>query len=198
MFPLVETIKIFNGIPQNLYWHQLRLDNSFQKLFGMKSKLKISECLLIPDNYKKGLVKARFLYNKESFNCEFTNYTMPRINSIKLVTDDEIEYSLKFTDRDNINKLLLLKEDCDDILIIKNGRVTDTSTANIVFYDGNNWITPAKPLLKGTSRERLLHEGKIIAKEIMTDDISSFSHFKLINAMNDFDLQTNLDVSIIK
>lgn len=198
MYPLVETIKIKDGVPQNLLWHQKRFEKSYLKLFGMKSKLKISECLSIPIQYKKGLVKARFLYSKQSSTCEFANYKSQKVKSLKIVFDDSIDYSLKYTDRECINKLLLLKEDCDDILIIKNGRVTDTSTANIVFYDGNKWITPAKPLLKGTTRERLLHEGKIITKEIMIDNISSFSHFKLINAMNDFDLGINLDISIIK
>lgn len=198
MCHLVETIKIIDGIPQNLYWHKNRLEKSFLKIFKSESKIKINECLSIPDQYKKGIIKARFLYNENSFACEFSNYASSKISSIKIVLDNQIDYSFKFADRKSINKLLLLKDDCDDILIIKNGRVTDTSIANIVFYDRKRWITPSQPLLEGTCRARLLSEGRIEVDEVMVNDIKLFSQFKLINAMNEFDSQESYDIKIIK
>ncbi len=198
MYHLVETIKIIDGIPQSLYWHQNRLEKSFLKLFKSESKIKIDECLSIPDQYKTGIVKARFLYNENSFACEFSNYASPKISSIKIVVDNQIDYSFKYADRKSINKLLLLKDDCDDILIIKNKRITDTSIANIVFYNGNRWITPSQPLLEGTCRARLLSEGGIEVDEIMMNDIKLFSQFKLINAMNEFDSQESYEIKIIK
>lgn len=91
-----------------------------------------------------------------------------------------------------------MKDDCDDILIIKNKRITDTSIANIVFYNGNRWITPSQPLLEGTCRARLLSEGGIEVDEIMMNDIKLFSQFKLINAMNEFDSQESYEIKIIK
>ena len=66
-----------------------------------------------------------------------------------------MNYDLKYFDRkifDDLKKNIK----ADDILIIKNGFITDTSIANILFFDGKKWITPKKPLLKGTVRERLL------------------------------------------
>ena len=70
-----------------------------------------------------------------------------------MIDNDDICYPYKYTDRDNINRLIELRGDCDDILIIKNGMVTDSSYANVVFRDLNgNWVTPSTFLLPGTIR----------------------------------------------
>ena len=39
-----------------------------------------------------------------------------------------------------------------DILIVKNDKITDTSYANITFWDGNSWLTPARRISPRTSR----------------------------------------------
>ena len=76
-----------------------------------------------------------------------------------------------------------MKEKCDDILIVMNGLITDTSLSNLVFYNGATWVTPKKPLLKGTCRERLLEEGQITECDIHVNEINRFIGCKLINAM---------------
>ena len=76
-----------------------------------------------------------------------------------MIENNKICYSLKLTDRSQINRLLKQKGNYDDILIVKNGFITDTSISNIIFYNGSKWITPAAPLLKGTCRDKLLKEG---------------------------------------
>ena len=61
------------------------------------------------------------------------------------------------------DKLMELRGDKDDILIIKNGKVTDTSYANVVLSDKEGkCITPNSTyLLHGTRRASLLKSGKI-------------------------------------
>lgn len=81
------------------------------------------------------------------------------------------------------------KSECDDILIIKNGVVSDTSFANIIFFDGQRWVTPKIPLLEGTCRARLIANNTIISQEITLNDLKLFSKFMIINAMLDFDTQ---------
>jgi 4-amino-4-deoxychorismate lyase len=100
-----------------------------------------------------------------------------------VIENNKIYYSLKFTDRSQINGLLKQKGDYDDILIVKNGFITDTSISNIVFYNGNEWTTPATPLLKGTCRDKLLKEGKIKEEIIKINDLHKLKSFCLINAM---------------
>jgi 4-amino-4-deoxychorismate lyase len=94
-----------------------------------------------------------------------------------------IVYDYKFTNRDSINELFKQKGTCDDILIVKDGLVTDTSFANIAFFDGMNWLTPEKPLLQGTCRERLISEHQIFPKMITVDKIFEYKYFTIFNAM---------------
>ena len=84
-------------------------------------------------------------------------------------------------------------------MIVKNGMVTDSSICNIVFFDGHKWITPESPLLKGTTRERLIKSGRIKQHNIRVSEISNYQYFKLINAMRDFDDIREIEViNIIK
>ena len=198
MYPLVETIKIINGKPQNLEWHQKRYNYSHMTIFGRPPEMVLEDVIKVPVNFRSGVVKCRFLYNTDSFTAEFQNYIKREINSLKIVVDNNIEYGHKFTDRSSINNLLDRKGDCEDILIIKDGKVTDTSFSNIVFYDGRGWYTPSSPLLKGTARERLLKTGKILSRDITRDDLKLFSGCRLINSMLDFEDQRMFVISGIK
>jgi 4-amino-4-deoxychorismate lyase len=83
-------------------------------------------------------------------------------------------------------KLLGLRADCDDIIIIKDGYVTDTSFSNLVFSEGEQLFTPSSFLLNGTKRQQLLRDGKIKEKEIKMADINKYSNVFLINSMADF------------
>jgi len=198
MFPLFESIRIIEGELQNLGWHQKRFEQSYEKLFGIKTNSKLYSKIRIPAEYKRGNVKLRFLYNKDSYAYNFSKYTPVKIYTLKMVIKNNIDYSLKYTDRSDLNYLFELRGDCEDILIIKNGLITDSSISNIVFYDGKSWVTPLKPLLKGACRERLIPEGKISPIDITVDDLKNFSKFKLINAMRDFEEQEGSDISGIK
>ncbi len=197
MFPLVETIKILGGTAHNLDLHQSRMDSSYEKLYGSKNIFELNEIIDIPIGYKKDKVKLRFLYNQHSFKAGYSDYSPKPLKTLQCVYDNEISYSLKYTDRSKINNLLLQKSDCDDILIVKNGFITDSSYTNIVFFDGNNWVTPVTPLLYGTAREKLIRIGKIKTEFIKIEDLNRFSHFKLINAMLDFEEQDKIDINNI-
>jgi len=65
------------------------------------------------------------------------------------------------------------------------GKVTDSSYANIIFFDGRQWLTPSTYLLNGTCRQRLLKEGKIKEAPIHYTDIHQFEQIGFINAMLD-------------
>jgi len=84
------------------------------------------------------------------------------------------------------------RQNFDDVLIVKQGYITDTSYSNIVFWDGEKWITPETFLLPGTQRSRLIQEGLIFPAEVKPADIKYFSHAKLINAMLDFNLTPSI------
>jgi 4-amino-4-deoxychorismate lyase len=120
----------------------------------------------------------------------YHEYKKREISSLKLVYCDDISYRFKSTCRDRLSELYALRDECDDVLIVKNSLITDTSIANIAFFDSIRWVTPASPLLKGTTREKLLREGKIFEENIHVDDLERFSKVALMNAMIDFDIIT--------
>ena len=197
MFPLLETINIENGIPLNLDYHQHRFEASYFKFYKKMTNLKLKKLITVPDEYTKGTVKLRFLYNEKQCFCQYNFYELEAINSLKIIQNDNIDYSLKWVDRSAFNVLLKQKGNADDILIIKNGRVTDTSFSNIVFEYQNQWITPLFPLLNGTARSRLLVEKKITQQDILLEDLPAFSSYKLINAMRDFDTAPKIPITEI-
>jgi len=197
MYPLIETIKIQNGTPMNLQSHQERLDDSYQKIYKSESGFILNDIISVPKEFTSGIVKLRFLYNRKSFKIEYQNYIKKKIKTLKIIHDNNIYYPLKFTDRSCLAQLLKQKQNCDDILIIKNGMITDSSYTNIVFFDSKEWITPTTPLLQGTAITKLIKENKIKEKPIKLEDISKFKSFKLINAMIDFEEQKALDIKNI-
>lgn len=197
MFRLLESIRLQNGNFHRLSYHQQRMDRSVKELFGERNPINLFESLKeykLPS--KTGLFKCRVVYTKQIESVEFIPYETKPVNSLKVVYDQEIEYEHKYTDRNKIGALFNQRQFCDDILIIKNGFVTDSSYSNVIFYDGVNWITPNTPLLKGTMRQFLLDTAEIKTGPIQVQDISSFKSFRLINAMLAFD-GPEIDVSKI-
>lgn len=208
MSQLLETIRIEDGKFSLLAYHQQRMNHSRKELFGCKNEIDLVKILqawtLEAENApppfrasspEKSLFKCRIIYSEYVENIEFTPYQLPGIRSLKIVIDNQINYSYKFNNRTRINKLFEKRENCDDILIVKNGLITDTSFANILFYNGKKWLTPAHPLLKGTRRVYLLDKELIETANIRLEDLKYFEKARLINAMMKF--EDNLDISIL-
>ena len=187
MCPLVESIKLKDGQIQNLDYHQIRMNQSMDELFPDTAKIYLAEAISIPENCKSGVFKVRIPYGETIEKIEFAPYVFRPLQSLKVVNHESIDYHLKFTDRQILQELFALRGGCDDIIIIKNGLVTDSFVANLLFFDGSCWFTPATPLLKGTKRQYLLDLGIISEKEIRKEDISAYQKVGVINAMIDFD-----------
>jgi 4-amino-4-deoxychorismate lyase len=180
---LLESIKLSEGNFSNLFYHEQRMVRSLHLLCGIHEDLNL-EAFLTSLNYPKtGLYKCRIVYDETSREVEFLPYVPKPVQSLKLVEHDRISYEFKYADRKTIDKLFSMRQECDDILIVKRGHVTDCSFSNIIFRRGNHWYTPWSALLKGTQRQRLIEENKLIEEEIRLKDIRSFDTFKLINAM---------------
>ena len=181
-----EALKVKNGQFYDLSLHDDRINRTIRHFFGIDSPFAISD-ITIPKEYKTGLVKCRIEYNKQILSVDFTPYSFRNISKLKIVTDNEIDYTYKWADRSALNRLVAEKEDCDDILIIKNGLVTDTSFANVVFEDESGLYTPTTFLLNGTKRQSLLQQSIIKEREIRLEDISNYTTLHIINTMVDLE-----------
>ena len=187
MCQLVESIKLKDGVIQNLEYHQMRMNRSMDELFPESPKINLERAITIPENCNSGIFKVRVLYGNSVQKIEIEPYTFRTIQSLKVVHHDSINYHLKYTDRQILQELLAQRENYDDIIIIKNGLVTDSFAANLLFFDGETWVTPNSPLLKGTKRQLLIDQGFVFEKKIRVEDIRSYLKVGLINAMIEFE-----------
>ena len=183
---LFETIKIQNGKSFFLDYHQNRLNSSRFKLFGFKNRL---ELRLSPP--KEGLFRCKVLYEKKIEDISYFSYTPKKIESLKVISSN-IDYSFKYANRESFNTLLEKNSSFDEVIIEKNGYLTDTTISNIAFLSSNGWITPKKPLLEGTTRKRLIKKGFLIEKEIKKEEIKEYSKVALMNAMIGFKILNNI------
>jgi 4-amino-4-deoxychorismate lyase len=184
---LIESIKLLDGEFCNLFYHEQRMNRSLKTLCGDQDHFNLEEFLHRLEIPRQGLYKCRLVYDDTTREVEFAPYKINPAKSLRVVEHDRINYEFKYTDRKTINRLFELRKDCDDILIVKRGMVTDTSIANIVFRKNGQWVTPWSALLKGTQRQKLLDRNLIKEEEIRLEDIKSFETFRLINAMLEFD-----------
>ncbi|HEY9129669.1 MAG TPA: aminotransferase class IV family protein [Sulfurovum sp.] len=192
---LLETIKIEEGEIHNLSYHQARCTKSRQKLFKCSDILDLSTIIDAPET---GLYRCRILYAETLHSIEYIPYAPKKIETLKIVPSN-IEYSFKYANRDALNALLETNNDVDEVIIEKNGLLTDTTLSNIAFFDGTKWFTPEKPLLEGTMRAKLIDEGFLQTKEIRQNELTDYSQVALINAMLGFKI-LNIDAiqNIIK
>ena len=191
---LLETIRCENGRPYHLSYHQQRVDRSLKEL-GYAVRYDLASLIKVPD---ESLYRCRIIYDERAFSIEYLPYQKRAIRKLQLVEADGLDYALKYADRSALDRLFAQKGDADDILIVKDGLITDTSIANIAFFDGERWLTPKDPLLKGTTRARLLDEKMIFESEIRLQDLEKFTGFALLNAMVGFDEIKNGIISPLK
>lgn len=187
MYPLLESICIKNGQILHSEWHIKRYTHSIFQYYQQKPQYELFKNITIP--YNKGIYKLRILYNLFSKIWEIIPHNPQTINSLKLVesSEENLNYNLKYSNREVLDKLYQQRANCDDILIIKQGLITDSSRHNILLFDGKSWHTPDSPLIYGTCRARLLAQKCIIPRLITPKQLkSNYSHFKLINCMQDF------------
>lgn len=143
----------------------------------------MSQALAIPATVGQGVFKARLVYGKTVESITFTPYTPRLVRTLTPVVADALEYPYKYADRSALEACLSLKGEADDILLIKQGFVTDTSYSNIIVCLNGQWLTPSTFLLNGTCRQRLLHEGLIREAPIRLEDLTDCREIRLINAM---------------
>ncbi|MBX2901781.1 MAG: aminotransferase class IV [Cyclobacteriaceae bacterium] len=183
MCRLVESIYLNNGVFRNLRYHQARMEQAATNLFSKPHLWDLEEVLKSVVVPATGLYKVRFVYDLRAYKVEFVPYQFRAITTLKKIEADDLRYEYKYEDRAALASLWEQRGPCDEILIIKNGKVTDTSYANLAFKYGHQWLTPVAPLLNGTMRQYLIDTKKIYAADIEAGDLEKFECVKLINAM---------------
>lgn len=183
-----ETIKCEDNEVFNLEYHNKRVANTIAKNFDLSE-------YIYPINEK--LLRCKVIYNEdEIIDINYFEYKKREIKSFKIVNNNEIEYSKKYLNREELDNLYNKKDNCDEVIIFKNNLLTDTSIANIAIYYENIWITPKTPLLYGTTRQRYIDEGFLKQSDITLEMLNKASKIALLNAMVDFDILEDYSFSL--
>ncbi len=183
MCRLIETIRIEDGQPALLGYHQRRFDFARATLYPDAQPIELETILDIPPGLQSGVAKARVTYGRSIERVEFSPYQMRPIRSLMVVYSDTIRYPHKYADRNALHQLFEQRMACDDILIVKNGRITDTYYCNIVVENAEGRFTTDTPLLSGTRRAYLLDQNVIRSRPLHLQDLAEFHTLYLINAM---------------
>jgi len=182
IFPFFETIRVEYGSIQNLNLHLNRMHETCSEAYGDFLHENIFERIQLPDT---GIHRLNIWYNRMDTEVKKTLYTPVPVNTVALVScEPDFDYRRKYTNREVLNNLLKSASGADEIIIFKNGFVTDTSKANIVFEKDGKLYTPDTYLLNGTMRQYLLKTGKMIEKAIRVEDIPDYEKMYFINALN--------------
>lgn len=193
-----ETICVKNRKPINLSYHEARLNKTRKSLFGFTDSWNLEELISIPDHITDAYYKCRLAYSETINNVKWEHYNFRTITKIQRLYDDTIDYSYKYDDRTLLNNLYEKRGEAEEILIIKNGMVTDTLYCNVAFLKDGQWFTPDSPLLPGTQRAFLLDSGIIHEAQISENDIADYSHVRLFNAMVNWENSTVLEINAIQ
>ena len=105
-----------------------------------------------------------------------------RIASVALVRADGLDYRYKYADRSTLEELRR-GSGCDEVVLLQEGFLTDSSFSNIVLGDASGLYTPDRPLLAGTRRAELLRTGRVTARPIRAEELKHYAYLWFVNAM---------------
>lgn len=194
MYRFIESIQLNQGQFKRLDFHQARMNEVRKLFFPSKDSINLTGYLNNTDFPCDGLLKCRIVYDSEIRLVEFIPYSKREIHTLKLVNSDIESYPYKPENRTGYNLAFEQRANCDDVIIVRNGLLTDSSYCNIALFDGNCWVTPRTPLIHGVNRAELLVNKKIQEKDISVDDLKNYTQIALFNAMIEFGeiiLETN-------
>jgi len=186
MCQFFESIKTKDGLIFRLKYHQLRVNKAFEIYYPTMQPISLFDELNKLNIPQEGTYKCRIVYSETVQSVEITPYIMREIKSLKLVETYLESYKYKIEDRTVYKAAFEQRAGCDDVLLYKNGLLTDTSYSNIALFDGENWHTPQFPLLYGTNRAELIERGTIVEKDIRVSDLKKYQRIALFNAMIEF------------
>lgn len=187
MCRFIETVRIVEGKVCNSFYHEARMNATLHHFHGAVPLLRLSAHLSGLDSMPK-LVKWRFIYDRHGiYESSFAPYRIRTVRTLQTVCDDTVDYTYKSVDRTQLLRLKERQGNADEILIVKDGYITDTSYTNVAFWNGSRWITPKTPLLRGTMRAYLLDKGLLTEQNVRLADLHRYSSIALFNAMIDLE-----------
>lgn len=194
MCRFIETIRLENGKVRFPEDHEKRMNATREHFWPGRAPLHLTD--YIQPEQMSGRVRCRVTYDREIRSVEYFAYQPRMVRSLQCVETSGADYHYKYADRSVLDALFAQRGNADDVLLLNNGILTDTSIANVALWNGSEWHTPDIPLLEGTHRSRLLRYGLLKPRTIRLEDLPDYQSITLFNAMLDFG-EVQLPVSAI-
>lgn len=186
MCRFIETLRIEGGQIYNVALHNRRLNRTLEAN-GIHLPCPIDLREAIRSVTFSGRTKCHVEYDAEGVETVACAAYHPRlVRSLRLLAADTLDYRFKYADRQALDALYERREGADDVLIVRDNLLTDTTIANVALFDGEQWWTPVRPLLAGTKRRSLLDRGLLSERDIPAGSIFSYRKICMLNAMLDF------------
>lgn len=184
----LETIRYSDGQLHLLDLHNDRLRATQLEVFGRATLRLVPSLFDIPARLSGSTVKCRVIYDRTITDIQYEPYTPHPVTRLRLVTDDTIDYHLKYLDRRSLAYPDIDRRPDEGIIIVKDGLITDSTYANLLFHAGARLYTPSTPLLLGVMRRHLLATGHIRAIPLRPADLRpgntlGITHISYINAL---------------
>lgn len=186
MYRFLETIRIEDGEPMYLDWHQRRVEATLEH-FAAGSSFDLHTLIRAGLSGDAGTLRCRIRYDGRGYEISFSPHHPRRIRSLRLVdVPADYDYRYKYADRTVLEDAFSRRGDADDVLLVRDGWVTDTSVANVAFLKNKRWYTPAIPLLAGTTWKRLVASGVLTPRPIHVEDLPAYAGWTVFNALTDW------------
>jgi 4-amino-4-deoxychorismate lyase len=150
----------------------------------------LAEQIVVPS---QGTYRVKIEYNTDIQNVTCKPYQNQRTFQKIVLRQADFSYDFKYCNRDCFE----IKDDIDDIddiLFVKNNFLTDTTIANIALMVDSQWRIPKNPLLKGTTRQRLLDTGLLKEENLSIDKLKMAKKFAIMNALIGFKILKNIQI----
>ena len=175
-----ETIKLIDGKMVNQQWHQARLSTTIAHHFASQPFSLAEVYSQCPD---LGRYRLKVIYASSLISVHIQPLEIQPINSLKIVRA-AINYPFKFVNRLELEDLYQRRDDADDVIILNiEGYVTDTTCANLAFWDGKRWVTPEHSLLPGTIQARMISLGVVRKEPIHESGLRQYPKVAIMNAL---------------
>lgn len=182
MSQFIESILIEQGEIPLLEHHQNRINTTCQA--HNINSIVLSEICPEASLQIAAKLKWRIVYNSNGvIHQEVLPYFQKTIHRLIAVDIGSFDYRYKYADRTYINTLTQYLKPGEDILMIKEDLILDTSYGNIAYYQDGVWFTPSSYLLNGCRRSFLLESGKIKEAPTTIHSLGASSHISIFNAL---------------
>ena len=101
--------------------------------FGMENSIDLAKIIKDLKIDEDGFFKLRIVYDlNRNYKTQLIPYAIAEIDNFQLVENNTYDYAFKFEDRKEFERMKT-KAKTEEIIIVKNNCITDTSYTNLLF-----------------------------------------------------------------